>query len=188
MASESPDKLLLRQTITNVINSLASNGSDPDTIISVLSLACLFFILNRGQTLAANTSSSPPANEVAGGGIQKILGELTKNASGGGQPAPDALASLLPLLNSPQLKSKLTPGNIAAILGLVNSLGGMNSNNEKKAGKEAENNIPAAGADILSNQAATTTADFSQSLPVNPSNPENDSRPLGKSLNWKSNF
>lgn len=135
MPNDSPNHSLL-QTVIHMINTTTSEGNGYDTLIHVLSLLCLLQILNRTQPVAAvvpaaqHTGQTAPANP-----IQKILGELTKGGDqSGGGPSPDVLMSLLPLLNNPQIKSKLNPANISTILGLMNNLGGSGSNDnpEKK--------------------------------------------------------
>ncbi|MBP2629189.1 MAG: hypothetical protein H6Q68_3900 [Firmicutes bacterium] len=183
MPNESPNNSLL-QTVTNMINNIANEGNGYDTLINVLSLLCLLLILNRTQpsmsaplpqSISPTTSTNP---------LQKILGELTKNTDGSnGGPSPDMLMSLLPLLNNPQVKSKLNPTNISSILGMLGNLGG-GSNNDKsevtKTDKPEKKEPPAA---------AVTSSLAEHSTPVNVSHSdEQDNKDLGRSLNWKSNF
>lgn len=194
MPNESPNKSLL-QTIINMIDTITHEGNGYDTLINILSLLCLLSILNRLQppTLAPISQPSQPT-ATSTNPLQKIIGDLTKNmdgggGGGGGGPSPDMLMSLLPLLNNPQIKSKLNPANISNILGLMGNLGGGSSTdkpeppkpeksekNEKKEKKEP----PAA---------AVTSSLTEQSIPASsPDSTDLDKKDLGRSLNWKTNF
>lgn len=182
MPNDSPNNSLL-QTAINMITNIANEGHGYDTLINVLSLLCLLLILNRTQsstlTSALQSSSpTPPTNP-----LQKILGELTKNtdASSGG-PSPDMLMSLLPLLNNPQVKSKLNPANISNILGMLGNLSG--SSNDKPEGtktdKPEKKDPPAAAV-------TSSLVEHPTSAPSTPTD-EQSKKDLGRSLNWKSNF
>jgi hypothetical protein len=187
MPNESPNKSLL-QTILTMIDTMAHEGNGYDNLINILSLLCLTSILSRLQppTTAPTlqSSQSPTASNAATNPLQKILGDLTKNMDGsGGGPSPDMLMSLLPLLNNPQVKSKLNPANISNILGLMNNFGG-STNNEKpdtsKHEKAEKKESPAA---------AVTPALADQPPPPTPSDAKDqDKKDLGRSLNWKTNF
>lgn len=170
MPNESPNSSLL-QTITRMIDTMVNEGTGYDTLIHILSLLCLLHILNRTQS-STTTPASPnnlPTNST--NPLQKILGELTKGGDqSGGGPSPDMLMSLLPLLNNPQIKSKLNPSSISSILGLINNLG-VGSNNDKPEKKEP----PAATV----NHPAPTPATHLD---------EDEKKELGRSLNWKTNF
>ena len=183
MPNESPNNSLL-QTVTNMIGNIANEGHGYDTLINVLSLLCLLLILNRTKPSTAapfsqSISPQPPSNP-----LQKILGDLTKNtdASGGG-PSPDMLMSLLPLLNNPQVKSKLNPANISSILGMLGNLGGGGGNDKPEVTKtdKTEKHEPPAAAVTSSLAANSTHANVTHS-------DEQDKKDLGRSLNWKSNF
>lgn len=129
------DKTLF-QSVIKMMDSLSASGNY-DTIVHILSLLCLFSVLN--QTPMQNTL--PAANEgpAPDNPLQKLLGSLMKtdgnNASAGGNPlssalgaalgSPDLLSSLLPLLSNPQIKSKINPANIASVMGMINNLGGL---------------------------------------------------------------
>lgn len=129
------DKTFL-QSVIRMMDTLAASGNY-DTIGHLLSLLCLFSILNQGGA----TSAAAPVQQSQQSGVnplQKLLGDLTGGAlaapSGAGSPlggllgalgSPDMLMSLLPLLNNPQLKAKLNPANIASVMGMLNNLGGM---------------------------------------------------------------
>ncbi|MEN6414454.1 MAG: hypothetical protein ABFC84_17085 [Veillonellales bacterium] len=177
MSNDTPDKSLI-QTITRMIDSFTNDSMNSETFISALSLLCLLSILNRSQP--SSVQSVAPANHIS---LQKILGELTKSDNSGG-PSPDMLMTLLPLLNSPQLKAKLNPANITAILGLVNSLGGNSSDKHDAAKQDTANE-----AKPESPAAAVTTSAASSSSEKNIAEPEeSDKKPLGRYLNWKSNF
>jgi hypothetical protein len=123
-----PDKTLF-QSVIKMIDSLSTTGNY-DTIINVLSLLCLLSILNKNTDQISNAlpTSTISQNDNP---IQKILGELTKGG-GGGLGSPDMLMTLLPLLNNPQIKSKLNPTNIASVMGMINNLGNINTTNMTK--------------------------------------------------------
>jgi len=172
MPNESPNNSFL-PTITNMINNIANEHNGYDTLINLLSLLCLLLILNRTQPLTAaplsqNISPTAPPNP-----LQKILGELTKSTDGsGGGPSPDMLMSLLPLLNNPQVKSKLNPANISSILGMLSNFSGGGSNDKPdaaKTDKSEKKESPPPAATVLSSD-------------------EQDKIDLGRSLNWKTNF
>lgn len=171
MPNDSPNNSLL-QTVTQMLNTIVSEGAGYDTLFNVLSLLCLLLILNRTQPVAPTSMSqlSPPTNSA--NPLQKIIGDLTKNldGTGGGGPSPDMLMSLLPLLNSPQIKAKLNPANISNILGLMNNLGGGGSSDRKEP--------PAAGTTSAAAQPPTPTTNVQ----------EIEKKELGRSLNWKTNF
>lgn len=185
MPNDSSNNSLL-QTVTHMIDTIMSEGNGYDTLINLLSLLCIFHVLNRMQPTAAvapisqTISPSSPANP-----LQKILGDLTKNVDGsGGGPSPDMLMSLLPLLNNPQVKSKLNPANISSILGLLSNFGG--SSNEKSEGnktdKPEKKESPAAAvtSSLAEKEHPTqvTVTDIDRQ----------DTKDLGNSLNWKTNF
>jgi hypothetical protein len=178
-----PSSLL--QSITHMIESAANEGTGYDTLIHILSLLCILHILNRTQlSTAAPTIQSPstvtptptPTNP-----LHKLLGELTKgggDGGGGGGPSPDMLMSLLPLLNNPQIKSKLNPANISSILGVLGNLGGGN-NDKPEEGKTEKKNPPAA---------AVTSSLAKEAIHTSPIDPETERKDLGRSLNWKTTF
>lgn len=183
MPNESPNNSLL-QTVTNMINNIANEGNGYDTLINLLSLLCLLLILNRTQpAMSAPPSQSLPPT-ASTNPLQKILGELTKSTDGSAAgPSPDMLMSLLPLLNNPQVKSKLNPANISSILGMLSNFGG-GGNNDKlegtKTDKPEKKEPPAA---------AVTSSLAENPTHVNATHSdEQDKKDLGRSLNWKSNF
>jgi hypothetical protein len=185
MSTDTSSKLLLQSTM-RLIDSLSRDNIDYDHIINVLSLICLISILNRGNEVVSDISqqSAPASNP-----IQKILGELTKgNASGNsGGPSPDMLMSLLPLLNNPHVKSKMTPSNLATILNLVNSLGG--SGTDKQEPAKSEKPQPKTEDKSESPAAAVT----SSAIPDSSASPHSETedgekKGLGRYLNWKTSF
>jgi len=155
----------------------------------------LFTILNRNQHFQGNLTTSTPT----GNPLQKLLGELGKGESG---PSADTLMSLLPLLNSPQIKSKLNPTTIAAILGLVNNFGNTSGNNEKEQGKEKKEKtekteIRHSGEDTPA--AAVTTGNIDKGLMFANNNVlagtqnsvetlSEEKKALSRFLNWKNSF
>lgn len=188
MSGDTPDKSLL-QVVSRVIDTLTTDNRSYDTLISVLSLICLVTILNRNQnptTLSAPITSGNP--------LQKILGELTKGdagSAGGSGPSPDMLMSLLPLINSPQLKSKLNPSNIATIMSLVNSLGG--SSTEKSESPKQDKAVPKAEPKPEPKPEETPAAAVTASADIHSEKQTSeiddpDKKGLGRYLNWKTNF
>lgn len=185
MSNGTPDKTLL-QSIIRILDTTSSEGSY-DTLINVLSLLCIITILNKNQTPAAQSVSTAATT---GSPIQKLLGELTKGDGGGsnGGPSMDTLMSLLPLLNSPQLKSKLNPGNMSSILGLINSLGGGNNNDKHDSGKSEK---PEKSEQKPEQKKETPAAAVTDSMPLQIERPEIDEdakRTTGRYLNWKTSF
>lgn len=147
------DKSLF-QSVVNMIDHLAASGNY-EMLENLLALLCLFSILNRNQSQQTSSIAGAPAN--AGSPLQKLLGELTKGGDGGGGlgglgslggllggalGSTDMLSTLLPLLNSPQLKSKLNPSNISSIMGIINNLsGGLNNHEKPDPGKQKTDKI-----------------------------------------------
>ncbi|CUH96203.1 hypothetical protein P22_2292 [Propionispora sp. 2/2-37] len=191
MANEITDKSLL-QSVTRLLDNLSQESNNYDTLINILSLLCLVAILNRSQNIRAPMQS---ANSGSENPLQKILSEIAK--SDGGSPSPDLLISLLPLLNSPQLKSKLNAANMSAVLGLINNLGGSSHNdkqhdNHTKQEKAVPDTSDIKNSSSKESAAATTSPDPSPPQPevakavTNPD--ESERRISSRSLNWKSNF
>jgi hypothetical protein len=182
MPNENSNNSLL-QTIAHMIDTIANEGTGYDPLIHVLSLLCILHILNRTQSSTAAPSLQSPSVSNTTNPLHKILADLTKSSDGGGGPSPDMLMSLLPLLNNPQIKSKLNPANLTSILGLLNNLGG--GGNEKSEGNKADKTDkkepPAAAvtSSLLENQ----TTSQSNDLPSFP-----DTKDFGRSLNWKTTF
>jgi len=188
MPNESPNNSLL-QTVTHMVNNIANEGNGYDTLINVLSLLCLFLILNRTQSSAAPLSHNIPQSispTTPTNPLQKILGELTKSTDGSaGGPSPDMLMSLLPLLNNPQVKSKLNPANISNILGMLSNFGGGSSNDKPEVTKtdKPDKKEPPAAAVTSSLAENPTHVDVTHL-----EEEDEDKKDLGRSLNWKNNF
>lgn len=198
MANDAADQGSLLRSITRMLDSTINEGTNFESIIPVLSLVCLASILNRSQPSAPQAASVPAANP-----LQKLLGDLSKGEGGLG---PDTLMSLLPLLNSPQMKNKLNPATISAVLGLLNNMGDKsdktdkNDKNDKvekqeksekqeKNERSSERNEDTADAKRSAPPAAAVTsleAIGQRSEPLDPL--EADKKGLGRYLNWKSNF
>jgi hypothetical protein len=180
----------LLRSVTRMLDMTANEGTGFDSLIPVLSLVCLVSILNRGQAPAPQVATAGAAST-----LQKLLGDLGKGEGGVG---PDALLSLLPLLNTPQMKSKINPTTISAILGLMNSMGDKGDKPEGKTEKhdpperpekkpekaedfsDAKRSAPPAAA-VTSQDAADDRTD-----PVDPQ--DVDRKGLGRYLNWKNSF
>jgi hypothetical protein len=180
MSNGTPEKTLL-QSIIRLLDTTATDGSY-DNLVHVLSLLCILTILNRNPSQAVQ-SASPPTS--TGSPIQKLLGELTKGDNSGG-PSVDTLMSLLPLLNSPQLKSKLNASNMSSILGLINSLGG--SNHEKQDASKSEKHTEVKPDSKKEAPAAAVTDSIPIPLKTDPDSDEDSKRNSGRYLNWKTSF
>jgi len=181
-----PDKTLF-QSVIKMIDSLSSTGNY-DTIINVLSLLCLLSILNKntGQAVPASPPSTINQNDNP---IQKILGELTKG--GGGLGSPDMLMTLLPLLNNPQIKSKLNPTNIASVMGMINNLGGINTNNTKvdtPKNKPEKEEPPPDIPQVAPLEEKNKLEDETKSPLPELTNEDSEKKSTNRFLNWKTNF
>lgn len=171
------------QAMTRIINNAVNNSSDNDTLVTVLSLTCLLSILNRNQAEGAQNIVQNTGSPTASNTLQKILSELTKGDDSG--PSPDLLMSLLPLLNSPQIKSKINPSNMAAMFSLLNGLGGDKNDKPKNTNKvqnlnehkEAKEEI-----DITPPAAVEPVPDIIEAERHEPE------KKTSSHLNWKSNF
>lgn len=191
MSGAIPEKSLM-QVITQTIDTFTTDGKNYDALINVLSLICLITILNRNHSQPSQVTAT-----AAGNPLQKLLGELTKGDGHSGGPSPDMLMSLLPLLNNPQLKSKLNPSNIAAIMGLVNSMGGNTTEKQEQAKPEKNTSKTEIKQDDPTAATVTTSAPVTPAAAVTTSaespanvaeNEDADRKGLGRYLNWKTNF
>lgn len=184
MPADNFDKGLLH-TATRALDAAVSDGAGYDSLINVLSLMCLISILNRNHSVPQQASLPASSNP-----LQKLIGELSK---GDGGPSPDALMSLLPLLNNPQVKSKMNPGTIAAIMGLLNNFGGSgNEKQEPKTDKTDKMDRPAPKQETPENKndlpAAIMTPEIMSDKQEDLHNEQEEKRHLGRYLNWKSSF
>ncbi|MDF2565825.1 MAG: hypothetical protein K0Q53_2229 [Massilibacillus sp.] len=184
-----PDKTLF-QSVIKMIDSLSTTGNY-DTIINVLSLLCLLSILNKntGQVSNALPTSTISQNDNP---IQKILGELTKGG-GAGLGSPDMLMTLLPLLNNPQIKSKLNPTNIASVMGMINNLGGINppttaAKVDTSKNKPEKEELSPDLSPITPSAEKIKTENESKSPPTELANEESEKKSTNRFLNWKTNF
>ncbi len=195
--TENPGSSSLLGSITRMLDANSSAGAGSDNLITVLALLCLFSIVNKN-----NTSSQPVLNQAAANSnpLHKLLGELTKGGDGGGIGgsgfSPDTLMSLLPLLNSPQLKSKLNPGTMSTVLGLLNNLGGLGgaapdkpkAEPKPEPQKQPRESEPASQAPVIDTQPVPTLKQ--QQIPLQEAEEpdEQDGKNFGRYLNWKNNF
>ena len=208
-AAETPISLM--QVIVKLMYNCVTEGRNYNTIIDILALVCLVSILSKhaSPTIAAPVNQ----NNQQTNPLQKVLGELSK----GDGPGPESLMSLLPLLNSPQMKSKLNPSTISTLLGLMNSLGSADKNEkaektekaakQNKEAKESQDTQSKETTSISINDTAPTTAiqlptdedgaavvTEAQVLNANKESDfslrdtEHDRKYTGKALNWKGNF
>jgi len=192
MANEAAEQTgSLLRSVTRLLDLTTNEGANFDSLIPVLSLVCLVSILNRSQTSAApQVTSASAANP-----LQKLLSDLGKGEGGLG---PDTLMSLLPLLNNPQLKSKINPTTISAVLGLMNNLGDKSDKSEIKQEKHDKSERPEKAPDKSEEQcdpkrsappaAAITSLEASEQLSESVEQPDTDKKNLGRYLNWKNNF
>lgn len=165
----------LWSSINRLIEKTIADGTGYDLLINVLSLCCLLSILQRNTGAQATT----PAQQAVGGGLQKLIGELAKGE--GGSPSPDALMSLLPLLNSPQVKSKLNPATLAAVFSLLNTTGAGGEKQEASKHEPVKQETPKP--ESPHPPLAATESDLEQASLV-----ESEKRGAGRYLNWKSSF
>ena len=127
----------LSYTMLQVIQA-ALTGSIPfDSLIRLLSLMCLLSIVQQmpSQSAAPPAPSSTAAGTQGGDTLQKLISQLAKTDTSG---TGDTLTGLLPLLNNPQVKSKLTPANMATILGLLSTMNAVSGDKSDKGDKEKE--------------------------------------------------
>jgi hypothetical protein len=178
----------LISTITRLIDNNINEGADLDNLVTVLSLLCLICVFTRqhGVPMASHT----PKDTGTANPVNKIISDLMKggNPLAGGAPGGaggmDALMSLLPLLNNPQLKSKLNPSTISSVLGMLNDLGG--SPPEKQDSSKEPPTQKAKEASKEEKQAVEE--DFSKTNNHNNDDDEQENKSLGRYLNWKTNF
>lgn len=184
----------LLNTITRLLDTSINAGVGLDNIITVLSLLCLFSIMSRNHAAkeAAQVQTAASTNP-----LHKLLGDLVKGNDGGGGFSPETLTALLPLLNNPQLKSKLNPSTIGTVMGLINNLGGGSSPSEKsKAETKAEHSatenakhpkesppVPQEAASVQQNQTGASTL-----TQPNEEMEDLENKNYGRYLNWKNNF
>jgi hypothetical protein len=190
MASDGIDKSLV-QIVMNTLSAISTDGMSYEILINLLSLLCLFCIVNRQQQTPSKTvlPSSPAPSSLpstaAGNPLQKLLGELTKRDGENNSPPSDMLMSLLPLLNSPQVKSKINPASMGAILNLV---GNLNSSVSDKPEKQEKQEAQPATCSMQTPPAPPVATISPASQPTEPLPAELEKKELGRYLNWKANF
>ncbi|SDE60847.1 hypothetical protein [Sporomusa acidovorans] len=185
----------LLNSITRMLDTGMHTGAGLDNIITVLSLLCLFSIMNRNHA-GKDTPQTQPAT--ATNPLHKLLGDLTKGSDGGF--TPDTLMSLLPLLNNPQLKSKLNPGTMSTVLGLLNNLGSLGGGSpspdkdKDKAKAELKPSPPTETPPQQETEALAPSTNVAQQVPVakppqtNEEAEEAETKNHSRYLNWKNNF
>ncbi|MBP2650955.1 MAG: hypothetical protein H6Q74_1780 [Firmicutes bacterium] len=182
MANETVDKsTTLMQSVTRMLDSAVGDGASYETLINVLALVCLVSILSRNHSATATAAAGAPSSS-----LHKILGDLTKGDGGVG---PETLMSLLPLLNSPQLKSKINPATISSVLGLLGNFSGQGdsgrTDKEKTKDPPPEKQEEKSQPRPPSPPAAALTASEESD---NTSPEDGERRKFGRYLNWKTNF
>lgn len=174
------DRSLL-QTILTLLDVLSSHKTEGKSWIHLLSLLCIFSILDQINT-AAPVHQSASANP-----LQNLLSDLLKgntNAKSADTPAPNALLSLLPLLNSPQLKSKLNSANLAAVMNVVQGLtAAVPLTNEKPAKSTESPTAPTAPLQETGNAIPSSAPSSSTASP-----PKDKTATNERYLDWKSSF
>ena len=148
------------QSIIRLVENLSST-SNYDTIISILSLLCLFSILNRTAPQQTNLSMPAMNQQTAANPLQKLLGDLlgnkndntTPSTAGGLGGALSALSglgglggglgNLSGLLSSPDLLMSLLPLlnnsqlkskiNPSSIASVMNMINNLSNNQNEKA-------------------------------------------------------
>lgn len=119
------EKTSLIQSVIRLMDISISDGSNLETLKSILALLCLLSITTENQTVTVRESQNINSNTSP---LQKILNQLSGGTSdNSNSPSPDMLMTLLPLLNNSQVKNKLSqlnPATIAAIVGMMNNMGG----------------------------------------------------------------
>lgn len=190
----------LLSSITRMLETSLNAGGGFDNIITVLSLLCLFSIMTRNQAHREpqQTQSAATTNP-----LHKLLGDLTKGGGDSSGFSPESLMSLLPLLNSPQLKSKLNPSTMGTVLGLLNNLGGLGGGSpppEKSSKAESKNEVHAESPkqpreNEIPIQQPTPTAQPAAAAKQQPlatagheETEEQEPKNYGRYLNWKNNF
>ncbi|WP_425061223.1 hypothetical protein SCACP_20090 [Sporomusa carbonis] len=187
----------LLSSVTRMLDASLNAGTGPDNLITVLSLLCLFSIVNRNQNISQPVQTQPASSSNP---LHKLLSDLTKGSSDGGGGvgglSPDTLMSLLPLLNSPQLKSKLNPATMGTVLGLINNLSGAGGGASEKSKPEPksepsqqpvepERHTPSPA----SEQKSTPPPQQANLSPQTQEDEQDqDSKNYGRYLNWKNNF
>lgn len=169
----------------------AVESHDFSVLIDVLALICLFTIITRKSFATGLTKPAPPApsqpsqNDNAANNLQKTLGDLLQKAGSGNAetgPSPEMLASLLPLLNNPQLKAKMNPANLATIFGLLNSF------NKEDPTKKAANGASSPSAAETSSSPAATASEASPKQSAEPPLSPTQDAVSSRYLNWKTNL
>ena len=174
MSNETTDSpVSLWNSVARITEKLVNDGANYDTLINILTLFCLFSVLQRSTHSVATVPSA------TGGGLAKLLGDLTKGDGGG--PSADTLLSLLPLLNSPQIKSKMNPTTIATVLGLINSMGGGEKSESPKQEKVDPKGEPKALPVVPEAKEAPSV------IPI-PLEPAEKKTASSRYLNWKTSF
>lgn len=183
----------LLSTITRLLETNVTAGGGLDNIITVLALLCLFSIMNRNYAAKEPVQTQPAANTNP---LHKLLGDLTKGSGdGGGGFSPEMLMSLLPLLNNPQLKSKINPSTIGTVMGLINNLSGGSAANDKA--KPETKSEPAQEVPTQPQPPTAPVHHTAQPMPTDnaPAMQSNDApdedaenKNYGRYLNWKNNF
>lgn len=172
MAADNADTpVSLLNTVIRVIEKMVNDGASSDALINILTLFCLFSILQRHTRSGAATVPTPA------GGLGKLLGDLSKTDGAGS--SSDALMTLLPLLNSPQVKSKLNPTTIATVLGLLGSMGSAEKSENPKQEKSESKGEP---------KAFPVMPETEETPPIITNEPAEKKAVNNRYLNWKSSF
>lgn len=172
---DSPDKNPLLALAMRLTDQSLDQKLNSETLVEILTLLCLISLFQR-HTKPSEPEPAQPSPAPTQPGIPKVLTDLLKSTGNSDQgPSPDLMMSLLPLLNSPQVKQKLNPANITSLLGLLQGLGNGNSSNSAPEKNEAStkeaSNQPEPPAAALSSAQRQAEGDKGS-----------------RYLNWKSSF
>lgn len=180
----------LHTYILRIMEDIATDTNRQDSWVTIIALLCLFCIISRQPRQPAIAAQAPAA--ALANPLHKLLGELVKGD--GGAATPDLLVSLLPLLNSPQLKNKLTSGNLSTILGLVNQVSA-GSREPERSNAEADAPAEKKSLEIATESAAAAITQLppptlapQDSLLETKNNLLSANKPAERYLNWKRSF
>lgn len=174
----------LIQTILSLLDVLSSHKTEGRSWIHLLSLLCIFTIVSQ-ENNPPQSQSSAPVNP-----LQNLLGDLLKgtaNHKASDNAPANTLMSLLPLLNSPQLKSKLTPSNIATVMNVMQNLTTTPASSDEKTTKSPPPSPPQTTSTATVPPLEAPSA--SQTAPPPLSTPGKTTTPTGERyLDWKNSF
>lgn len=182
MNNENQETPVLQATLRMIDNLLAESASQP-TLLPILSVLCLITILERTQPIDKIPVYIPPS-----GPVQTPPPEPARTTTTNEPPLQDMLLSLLPLLNTPQLKSKITPSNISNLLNILSIANNSTKSDHSYAQAEKTNTHSAGKKEIpLTTETVEKAANSDSNIDL--SNAQSSDKKLANgNLNWKTNF